>query len=195
MTAAVLMTALFFEGGRYLQHEDPLRKADALFVLGGSRFERALEAVDLYRAGYTSTIALSPEFDEPAEVLARARGIRFPRKVDVVRDALVSAGIPRDAIVIGDGTVDNTAEEAVMLRGFALARGWRSIIVVTSKYHTRRAGLAMRRELAGTGAEVIMRASRYDPSDPARWWRRRPDVRLLMSEWPKLIAYRLGLGE
>ena len=25
------------EGGRYLQHEDPLRKADAIFVLGGRR--------------------------------------------------------------------------------------------------------------------------------------------------------------
>ena len=82
-----------------------------------------------------------------------------------------------------------------MLRRRRWGFHWRRVIIVTSKYHTRRAGFAFRRGLAGTGAEVIMRASRYDPSDPARWWRYRPDFRFAASEFQKLIAYRLGLGE
>jgi uncharacterized SAM-binding protein YcdF (DUF218 family) len=183
------------EGGRYLQHEDPLRHADAIFVLAGSRLERALEATDLYGGGYAPAVVLSPGREEPAEIVARARGIRFPREADVLRDALVSLGIPRDAIIIGSGSVDNTAGEGSMLRALTTERGWHSVIVVTSKYHSRRTGFAMRRALAGTGVSVIVRASRYDPADPARWWRQRRDVRFLMEEWPKLIAYWLGLAE
>jgi uncharacterized SAM-binding protein YcdF (DUF218 family) len=194
--AAVAAAAwLLIAGGRYLQHEDPLRRADALFVLGGSNLERGLEAADLYREGYAPAIVLSPAQEEPAVAVARARGVRFPREADLIRDALVGLGVPSGAIVIGQGSVDNTAAEGALLRALMAARGWRSVIVVTSKYHTRRAGFAMRRALAGTGAEVIVRASRYDPGDPARWWRHRRDVRFMMEEWPKLIAYRLGLAD
>ena len=54
---------------------------------------------------------------ERAERTARARGIRLPREADVLRDALVAAGIPPNAIVIGGGSVDNTLrrEDAVTL--------------------------------------------------------------------------------
>lgn len=185
----------FLEAGRYLQHEDPLQHADALFVLAGSRLERTLEAVDLYQAGYAPVMLLSPGREEPAEVAARARGLRFPREAEPLRQALPGIGIPRDAVLIGDGSVDNTADEAAMLTRIAHARGWHRVIVVTSKYHTRRTGFAMRRALEGSGVEIVVHASRYDPADPARWWRHRRDVRFLMEEWPKLLAYRLGLAE
>jgi hypothetical protein len=41
---------------------------------------------------------------------------------------------------------------------------------------------------------LIRRGSRYDQSTPERWWRRRSDIRWLLSEVPKLGAYALGLG-
>ena len=181
-------------GGRYLQHEDPLVKADALFVLAGTRLERALEAVDLYKDGIAPVIVLSPGRPDPAELLVRARGIRFPSDAELVRDVMVQMGIPAAAILATDGSVDNTAQEANLLRAMVQARGWRRVIIITSKYHTRRSAFAFRRGLEGTGAQVVMRATRHDPSDPARWWRRRPDVRFVASEWQKLIVYRLGLG-
>lgn len=184
-----------YYGGRYLQHEDPLEKADALFVLDGARVERWLEGYDLYAAGYAPRIVLSPGRDEPAERLLRARGIQFPREIELRRNALIQLGVPPDAIVTDMNQVDNTAAEAAELREMARARGWRSVIVVTSKYHTRRAGLAFRRTFDGTGVRIAVRASKYDLSDPARWWRRRGDFRFVISEWPKLFAYRLGLGD
>jgi uncharacterized SAM-binding protein YcdF (DUF218 family) len=185
---------LFFYGGRYLQHEDPLQKADAILVLGGARAERWLEAFDLYKDGYAPVIMLSPERLERGEVLLQARGIRFPRIVELQRDALVQLGVPATAILTPGVSVDNTAHEAALLRETAQARGWTRVIVVTSKFHTRRSGFALRRALSGTGTAILMRASRYDPADPARWWRTRGDVRFVSSEWQKLILYRLGLG-
>jgi Uncharacterized conserved protein len=185
---------LLFYGGRYLQHEDPLQKADAIFVLAGTRAERWLEAYDLYKAGWAPVIVLSPGRPEPAERLLAQRGVRFPADVELEQDALMQLGVPAAAIVATRGYVDNTAQEADFLRTMVQLHRWRRVMVVTSKYHTRRAGFACRRALAGTGAEVVMRASRYDPFNPANWWRSRADFRSTVSEWPKLVLYRLGIG-
>ena len=52
----------------------------------------------------------------------------------------------------------------------------------------------MHRELDGTAIEVIMRGSRYDRFEPRRWWSRRADIRTVITEVPKLVAYVAGLG-
>ncbi len=186
---------LLVYGGRYLQHEDPLTKADAIFVLAGTRLERPLEAVDLFKEGYAPLIVLSPGRPEPSEYLLKQRGIEFPTEAELQRGALIRSGIPESALPALTGYVDNTAQEANLLSAMVKTNHWRRVIIVTSKYHTRRAAFAFRRGLEGTGTEVIMRASRYDPSDPARWWRIRADFRFATSEFQKLIAYRLGLSE
>jgi uncharacterized SAM-binding protein YcdF (DUF218 family) len=191
---AVAAAWLFVYGGRYLQHEDALQKADAIFVLAGTRVERPLEALELYKQGYAPLVVLSPGRPEPSEMLIRERGIRFPSEAELERDALVQMGLPPAAVLATSGYVDNTAQEASLLRAMVKARGWHRVIIVTSKYHTRRAAFAFRRGLDGTGAEVVMRASRYDPSDPANWARHRSDFRFGSSEWEKLVMYRLGLG-
>lgn len=196
LALAALATAwLLVYGGRYLQHEDPLQRSDAIFVLAGTRAERLLEGADLYKEGYAPVIVLSPGRPEPGEHLLRQRGIRFPSNVELERDVLLQMRLPPAAILATEGYVDNTAQEANLLRALVKAHGWRRVIIVTSKYHTRRAAFAFRRGLEGTGAQVVMRASRYDASDPARWWRYRADFRFASSEWQKLLAYRLGLAE
>jgi uncharacterized SAM-binding protein YcdF (DUF218 family) len=192
--AAGMLGWFVVNGGRYLQHEDPLQKADAIFVLAGTRVERPLEAVDLYKEGWAPLIVLSPGRPEPGERLLRERGIRFPTEVELEGNAVAQLGIPPAAIIATNGYVDNTSQEANLLRAMVKARGWRRVIIVTSKYHTRRASFAFTRGLEGTGAQVVMRASRYDSSDPAGWWRSRADLRFAVEEWEKLIAYRLGLG-
>jgi uncharacterized SAM-binding protein YcdF (DUF218 family) len=181
-------------GGRHLQHEDPLQKVDAIFVPSGTRLERPLEAVDLYHAGYAPIVALSPGRPESGEALLRARGIHYPSESEILRDTMVQLGVPASAIIAPGGSVDNTAAEADMLRALVEARHWRRVMIVSSKYHTRRVGFAFRRALEGTGAEVFVRASRYDLSDPAHWWRSRADFRFVTSEWEKLILYHLGLA-
>src|SRR4051794_19468661 len=92
-TAVMLAVWGLFQGGRYLQHEDPLRRADAVFVLAGGRLERSLEGVDLYQAGYAPLIVLSPGRRETADAEARARGIRLPNETELLRDALAGAGL------------------------------------------------------------------------------------------------------
>jgi uncharacterized SAM-binding protein YcdF (DUF218 family) len=122
------------------------------------------------------------------------RGIYFRADADATRDVFQKLGVPADAILIPDRIHDNTAQEAQTLRDLAVKNSWRRIIVVTSKYHLRRARFALRRELEGTGIEITMHGSRYDDVTPERWWTRRADWRWVLSESGKLVAYELGLG-
>ncbi|PYR89876.1 MAG: hypothetical protein DMF84_22950 [Acidobacteria bacterium] len=195
MLALACATAVFLPfAGRYLVREDPLVGADVIVVLDGARAERWMEAVDLYKAGYAPVIVLSPGRMEDAEVILRARGIRYPTNASLARDAMVQMGVNASAIILPEASVDNTGQEAEMLRAQAAARGWRSILVITSKYHSRRAGFAFRREFRESGIAISLRTTRYDVSDPAHWWRHRADMRYVLSELQKLIVYRLGVG-
>jgi len=68
--APVLLIGIFaLRGlGSWLGVQDPLSKADAVFVLGGTRFERPLEAVELYKAGWAPRIALMRQVSDYGEV-------------------------------------------------------------------------------------------------------------------------------
>ena len=181
--------------GRYLIVDRPLQKADAIVVLAGAQVDRWLEAVDLHREGLAPSILMSPGYVDPLGDELRGRGIRLPREIDVHRDAMIQLGIPATAIDIMPHGYDNTADEAAGVRTIAQSRGWTRLIVVTSKYHTRRSLFAFERELRGSGIEVQVRGSRYDRAQPDGWWQNRSDLRFVVSELQKLAAYRLGLGK
>lgn len=180
--------------GSLLAAEDPLQKADAILALAGSSMDRQLEAADLYMAGYGSRIVLSRQPRDGGEVALVKRGLPFTEDVERVRAVFVQLGIPDEAIIMPERIHNSTAAEAITLRELSAAQGWRRVIVVSSKYHLRRAGFALRRELRGSGVEVVMRGSRYDGADPARWWQHRTDIRDIFPETAKLVAYMLGLG-
>ena len=133
---------------------------------------------------------------QPTEVesgLVR-QGANLPNEAEVAAMRLTTLGVPADRIGILEGFPDNTADEGEHLRTYALSRKWRAVIVVTSKPHTRRAALAMRRALDGAPIRIVIRSTRYDDTDPARWWQRRRTIREVTTELPKLVAYALGLG-
>lgn len=191
----LLVAAYGFSGlGVFLAREDPIEKADAIFVLAGTSMRRQLEGADLYLAGFSPRIVLSRETPERGLQELRARGIALDDDVARVRDVFLRLGIPADAILTPDRIHDSTAAEAVTLRELVQAHAWRRVIVVTSRYHLRRAGYALRRELRGSPAEVLMHPTRYERFEPERWWRRRSDIREIIPEVPKLLAYVLGLG-
>lgn len=184
----------FNELGSFLATEDALEKADVILVLSGTPMRRPLEAADLYLSGYGSRIVLTRQTPEGGERALIQRGIPFAEDVERARQVFLKLGVPAEAILIPPKIHGSTAAEAITLRELASLHGWRNAIVVSSPYHLRRAGFAFRRELRGTGVRVIMRGTRYEGSRPDEWWRRRVDIRDIIPEVPKLIAYLAGLG-
>jgi uncharacterized SAM-binding protein YcdF (DUF218 family) len=188
------MSYACFQLGTFLYAEDPLQRADAICVLAGTRMERPLEAADLYLKGWAPRIVLTEEVPDPGIAALEHRGMELPSNAEIARDIIVRLGVPPRDVEILPEIHDSTAHEAETFRATAVARQWKRLIVVTSKFHTRRGGFAVRRALKGSGVEVVMRGSAYDRADPRHWWRTRADVRWAASESQKLAAYALGLG-
>jgi uncharacterized SAM-binding protein YcdF (DUF218 family) len=180
--------------GAWLVVQDPLQKADAIFVLGGSRFERPLEAVDLYHEGWAPRMMMMRQIADYGEDELARRGVAFQREIDVQLDVLTKLGVPREAIDVLPPQ-DSTRDEADALRASVVANHWTRVIIVTSKQHTRRTRLVMTRRLAGTNAQAIVRPSRYDLADVDRWWQSRATVRFTLFETQRLIAYWLGIAD
>lgn len=189
MAAGVLWLSL----GRLVTAVNPIERADAIYVLGGTRVNRVVEATRLYHEGYAPRIFLSPGNREFAEEALERQGVHVPTNAELGRDLLITRlGVPAPAVVVLEQLVDNTAQEADAIRPRAESEGWRRLIVVTDLPSSRRVGYAFRR-VFGTRLQVIVTANRDDPFDPNRWWRARWSVRATFYEAPKLFAYWMGL--
>lgn len=84
--------------------------------------------------------------------------------------------------------VDSTADEAIALRGCLAAHGWRSVIVVTSNYHTRRARLIWKAAVANTEPPFAISVQGVSDGDfePEGWWRKRRYAKSWLLELTKL---------
>jgi uncharacterized SAM-binding protein YcdF (DUF218 family) len=180
--------------GSWLVVEDPLAKSDAIIVLGGTMYERQLEAVDLYHEGWAPRIYLFREVIDWGELALIERGVPYKKIVDMQIDAMLQFGVPRDRIVILD-RAGSTSEEADFVRQLVASEKLSRIIVVSSKQHTRRVRLVMRRKLSGTGGDVIVRPSRYDRSNVEDWWSERATLRFTLFETQRLFGYWIGVAD
>jgi uncharacterized SAM-binding protein YcdF (DUF218 family) len=190
---AALVLVAFFRLGTFLVHVDPLTQADAAYVLGGSRVDRALEALELYRQGHVPRIVMSNAAREAGEILLDRQGVHVPTDAEIVRDTLIGRlGVPADAVILIPDNVDNTAAEADLIKPYVARGGWHRLMVITGCATTRRAGFAFHR-VFGSSLAITVRCSRYDSYRPSRWWASRSDLRTTMTEFPKLVAYWLGL--
>ncbi|HXG87041.1 MAG TPA: YdcF family protein [Vicinamibacterales bacterium] len=195
VVSVVTLVWTFVQLGHILHHEDPLEKADAIFVLGGGRLDRVAEAGELVLEQWAPRIVLSRQESDGAEIAFRQRGFTFPSPEDISRDILIQLGVPAGAVTIIDGEQTTTATESDYLLAVAGRERWRRVIVVTDKMHTARAGLAFKRRFEGTGVAIIMRATRYDDANLDQWWRSRSDVRFALWEAQKFVAYWIGIAD
>jgi uncharacterized SAM-binding protein YcdF (DUF218 family) len=102
---------------------DPLRRADAIFVLGGNGYQRYPYALELALQGLAPRVVMSnPAGDRDIWLtdLCEQQRYKFP----------VSCFEPEPATTVG---------EARELRRLAIEQGWRTVIVVTFRPHISRA--------------------------------------------------------
>jgi uncharacterized SAM-binding protein YcdF (DUF218 family) len=171
--AFLLAMVMFLGVGRWLVVEDPLVKASAIAVLSGSMPLRAIEAAKLYREGYAPEIWLTHS-SEPGDRL-QEMDISFAGEDYYNTRVLLHEGVPAEAIHVLETPITNTADEIRVL-GSALAREKdRTVIIVTTKAHTRRVRLLWRKLAAGKGGAVV-RAASGDSFDARQWWRTTSDA-------------------
>lgn len=188
--ALLLVIGIFLGVGRWLVVEDPPARARAIAVLSGSLPLRAVEAAKLYREGYAPEIWLTHS-SEPGVTLGEM-GISFAGEDYYNTRVLIHEGVPPEAINVLETPIVNTADE-IRVIGSELAREkGRTVIIVTTKAHTRRARLLWRKLVAGKG-DVIVRAASGDSFDPGHWWRTTKDALDVVREVLGILNVWAGL--
>ena len=178
LAVLLALSAVFAEEpARWLVVESPPGAADVALVLAGDPgYERTRTAVRLWHAGQVSMLVVTGGQPSPGDSAAS------------LRDTAVSLGVPAGRIRMEEVSRD-TREAMLAVRPLFERLGVRSVAVVTSPYHQRRAGWAARKALGGI--EVLDRPA--DPSfwAPKDWWRDSFSRRLVLREYGKLVYYVL----
>jgi uncharacterized SAM-binding protein YcdF (DUF218 family) len=164
---------VFFTIGQWLVIQDPLIHADAIVVLSGRLPDRALEAARIYQAGYAEQVWVSPPVS-PSEEL-KTMNIFFLGEDFYNEKVLLAQGVPADAIRILDRPSENTEAEVREISETLRRNDFKTVIIVTSKPHTRRVRTIWRK-LVGSDLHAIVRFANEDPYDGAHWWRHTHDA-------------------
>lgn len=180
---------------RGLIKNSSLERADAVVVLSGASnyAERARRAAELYREGRAPRILLTD--DDLRGGWSKEKETN-PLFVERAREELMRAGVPEERIETLPGKVSSTYEEAVAARSYAEKTDARSLLFVTSAYHTRRALWTMRTVFQGSGVEVGVESAEAGKGTPAPfdWWLRGEGWRVVALEYPKLFYYYFEYG-
>jgi len=155
--------------GRLLVAEDPLAPVDAIVISSANWDGGALEAAQLFHAGFGAEILLMAEPDDPVDVAIRQLGIVRPRSIDMAEAILERSGVPADVIQVIPIAVDGTDMEVAALSSFVQQQHVPRVLFITARTHTRRARWLLRRKLP-PATRAIVRSSRLDSFPPAAWW-------------------------
>jgi uncharacterized SAM-binding protein YcdF (DUF218 family) len=177
--------------GHQLVHEDDLEPSDALLVLAGGVFDRELEAADLYTAGLAPRVLMTAEPDPDVFTELRRRHVRVESSIERRRRILIELGVPEGRITVLPGLVAATVHEAEAARQWADQAQPRSLIVVTSSFHTARSRFIFNDVFAGRPVTLRFAAARASDFQPDTWWQRRNTLRDGIFELQRTLFYRL----
>jgi uncharacterized SAM-binding protein YcdF (DUF218 family) len=144
-------------------NEEP-KPADVIIVLS-SGTDRVEEGVTLYNLGYASKILFSGDGANNMAIQAE------------------SLGIPQNNILIENNS-ESTFENAKYSAAIMEAQEFKSAIVVTSPYHTRRASILFANFFRRWNLTIC--SVPFPPSTASNWWKNPNLERDVISEYVKL---------
>jgi uncharacterized SAM-binding protein YcdF (DUF218 family) len=188
---ALLYGVAFYTPALWLVAE-PLRgadepaPADAIVVLAGGigesgvpgeeYQEKVQQGVELYRRGYAGHLVFSS-------------GVGYVFKEAGVMKALaVSLGVPEEAIILDEKGGGNYGSLLNAKRIFE-ERGWRKMLLVTSRYNTARSRLVVEKNLGGFDVRLTPapRSAFFGDGGAVSW----KHVRAILHEYGAIAYYRL----
>ena len=148
---------------------DAPHKAEAIVLLGGEDGSREEKVVELFKAGWAPLVIISGDL--------RSR-----------RDSLIHLGIPAQSILVDD-QAKNTAENAFFTIRLLRAHNCHSALIVTSWFHTRRAGNCFFHY--GRDLSFYLQPT-YQSAAVAKDWG--PHHPAILWEYPKNLWYMVRYG-
>ena len=189
-----LLAVFFRYAGVGIVSSDSPEKADLIIVLMGSGPDRILGAVDLYEQGYAPRIVMVENW-QPGYELLESRGVELPRDAELAASVGVQLGVPEEAIIILPGNARSTQDEALIITQYLKEQqvGVDKVLLVSSKFHSKRSAKLFRWALGGLNREVKVLScpTPYDDFNAAAWWQSREDAKRVVLEYAKLANFYL----
>lgn len=179
--------------GKWLIHSQNLQKSDLIFVLMGSIPDRALQTADIYHSGYAGKIVFANEQQFGAEKL-KPYGIELETTASILKSTLVKLRVPQDSIEILPNVATCTQDEAIILRDYLKLHPLvKSVIIVTSSYHSQRVSRIFGKALKKSNQSVtlVISSNKYTDFKPIKWWKERDSAIMVFMEYMKLINFYL----
>jgi uncharacterized SAM-binding protein YcdF (DUF218 family) len=163
------------EPARWLVVVDSPRWADAAVVLAGDPdYERTKTAVRLLLEGQVGLLILTGGEPGPGD------------SATSLRDVALRAGVPAERIRM-EQVSRSTRGSMEAIRPILEQERIRSVVVVTSPYHQRRAWWTARKTLRGV--DVLSQPAEPAGWRPEGWWKTRWGRRIVLGEYAKLAYY------
>jgi uncharacterized SAM-binding protein YcdF (DUF218 family) len=186
-TVSLIVLALAFHNlvlsqlGAFLVKAEPPEKADIALVLAGDNGgNRILTAAQLVRSGFVPKVAVSGP-----------SGIYGYHECDLAIPFAAKAGYPESYFIHLEHDARSTKEEAAATIPRLRQMGVHKVLLVTSNYHTRRAGRIFRS--AAPDLEFVVVAAPDPDFTTSGWWHNRQGEKTVFMEWIKTVTAPLGI--
>ncbi len=172
--------------GAVLIVEDTPTHADAIYVLGGSPFDRGTHAATLLARGQ-APIAYTTGANHSS--ILKAEG-RLVTEAAITRSAAIGAGAHAQQVLpFPYGT--STFEEAQGVLYHAQQLHLDTIIILTTDFHTRRVGRVFRQRFDGSGIHVLVASAPATEYQADQWWKSEQGLLMVNNEYVKTLYYLL----
>jgi uncharacterized SAM-binding protein YcdF (DUF218 family) len=178
------------QAGKYLVVQHAAAKSDLIVCLAGGDVERSLACGDLFSRGMAPRVLIARERAPDGLEMLRQKGIAYPESIDRVAMILRGLGVPDPAVIRSDQPMDSTFEEAEKVAVLIKEKDYRSLILVTSPTHSRRAWLTFRKAIPDQDVRIAVVPTPYSKFRAEEWWKARRYVREVILEYQKLIYYK-----
>ena len=178
--------------GHSLVVDDPSATADVAIVLttGVDYLPRLLQAAQLYRDKRVKKVMINGNRKTDAIRQLEKQGfIPACKWSENSLRILEMHGVPRQQVWAVSAENDfDTVSEAQTIKPFLINNGVSSVIITTSKFHSRRARYVWRKVM-GTEEGIYTSAATDDPFDLDRWWQHGRQVKQVMGEYGGMAYY------
>ena len=180
--------------GSILVVEDIPPKAEVAVVLntGVDIYPRLIEAANLYRTVKVDKVVINGNrktdvlrslensgYDPPCKWYAEAIGVLTHQKVAKDHIMAISAEDAYDSV-----------SEAKIVGAILINNGISSVVITTSKFHSRRARHIWSEMYRGE-LQIFVAPAKNDPFNPEAWWKNGRQIRWVLSEYGAWLYYYL----
>ncbi|MCE5194095.1 MAG: YdcF family protein [Nitrospiraceae bacterium] len=163
--------------GKHLYYKDELKPADVIVVLKGEDAERIEHAVKLFKEGWAR---------KDVVIFSGGHVVWRYTWASLMQEHALSLGLPKNSVLLEEKSI-NILQSAQFTKDMMKKLNYKSCILVTSVYQSKRAGNIFR-EIMGEDIKVISSSPVESNFNFEKWWKKEPDRTRVIDEYFKFLG-------